>query len=133
MLNEKECKKKLSNLTEIIYNDKFLAMLNNSIKEKKRTDLVEMINDDLKCFEELIEEHFKMLDKQEKIKQRQQMGVYNAKRNGVTFGRPRKKVPENFEVMKHKWLNKQLTSRQAARELDISQSTFLKWVQESEK
>jgi hypothetical protein len=58
MLNEKECKKKLSNLTEIIYNDKFLAMLNNSIKEKKRTDLVEMINDDLKCFEELIEEHF---------------------------------------------------------------------------
>lgn len=44
-----------------------------------------------------------------------------------------KKVPENFEVMKHKWLNKQLTSRQAARELDISQSTFLKWVQESEK
>lgn len=59
MLNEKECKKKLSNLTEIIYNDKFLAMLNNSIKEKKRTALIEMINDDLKCFEELIDEHFK--------------------------------------------------------------------------
>ena len=58
MLNEKECKKKLSNLTEIIYNDKFFAMLNNSFKEKKRTDLVEMINDDLKCFEKLIEEHF---------------------------------------------------------------------------
>lgn len=57
-----------------------------------------MIDDDLKCFEQLIEEYFKMLDKQEKIKQRQQMGVYNAKRNGVTFGRPRKKFQKILKL-----------------------------------
>ena len=128
MFDKKECRKRLSHLTEIIYNEKNFYILYHNIKSKDRTALLKMIDDDLKCFEQLIEEYFKMLDKQEKIKQRQQMGVYNAKRNGVTFGRPRKKVPENFEVMKHKWLNKQLTSRQAARELDISQSTFFTWV-----
>lgn len=59
MLDEKDCKKKLSNLAEIIFSDKFRAILNNSMKEKKRTDLIKMINDDLKCFENLIKEHFK--------------------------------------------------------------------------
>lgn len=63
----------------------------------------------------------------ENIRQRQKEGIEAAKRRGVRFGRPRKPVPSNFIQLKDDWENKKITSRTAARELGISQDTFLRW------
>ena len=64
----------------------------------------------------------------ENIHQRQREGIEAAKLRGVKFGRPRKPVPEEFWRMREEWINKKISSREAARELSIAQDTFLRWV-----
>ena len=66
----------------------------------------------------------------ENIRQRQQEGIAAARLRGVQFGRPRKPVPEAFVTLKEKWERREITSRQAARELQIAQDTFLRWAHE---
>ena len=66
----------------------------------------------------------------ENIRQRQQEGIAAARLRGVPFGRPRKPVPETFGTLKEKWERREITSRQAARELQIAQDTFLRWAHE---
>ena len=62
------------------------------------------------------------------IKQRQREGIEAAKKRGVKFGRPCIPVPEEFYELKEKWLNKKITSREAATTINVSQDTFLRWV-----
>ncbi len=62
------------------------------------------------------------------IKQRQSEGIEAAKKRGVKFGRPCIPVPEEFYDLKEKWLNKKITSREAATTINVSQDTFLRWV-----
>ena len=66
----------------------------------------------------------------ENIRQRQMEGIAAAKLRGVRFGRPRKLMPENFFILKERWEKREITSRQAAKELHIAQDTFLRWVRE---
>lgn len=66
------------------------------------------------------------------IRQRQMEGIAAARLRGVQFGRPRKPVPENFYRLKVQWNNKEITSRQAAKELHIAQDTFLRWAHEQD-
>ena len=61
----------------------------------------------------------------ENIRQRQREGIEAARMRGVRFGRPRKEIPENFEILKHQWQQNLIASRQAAKELGVSQDTFL--------
>ncbi len=63
----------------------------------------------------------------ENTHQRQMEGIAAARQRGVRFGRPRKPVPESFALVKAEWENKQIASREAARRLQISQDTFLRW------
>lgn len=63
----------------------------------------------------------------ESIRERQREGIEAAKLRGVRFGRPRKEVPEDFPYVKELWENGEITSRQAAAKLGISQETFLRW------
>lgn len=65
---------------------------------------------------------------QQSIKQRQREGIEAAKKRGVKFGRPYIPVPEEFYDLKEKWLNKKITSREAATTINVSQDTFLRWV-----
>ena len=66
----------------------------------------------------------------ENIRQRQMEGIAAAKLRGVQFGRPRKPVPERFFDLKERWERREITSRQAAKELHVAQDTFLRWVRE---
>ena len=64
----------------------------------------------------------------ENIRQRQKEGIAAARQRGVQFGRPRKPVPEAFCHLKTTWEAGSISSREAARQLSISQDTFLRWV-----
>lgn len=64
------------------------------------------------------------------IKQRQKEGIFAAKDRGVKFGRPKKDIPEDFELIYEKWKNQQINSREASKILGVSQGTFLKWSHE---
>ena len=63
----------------------------------------------------------------ENIRQRQREGIAAAKQRGVKFGRPKKLVPEEFARLREKWMQKEVSSREAAKRLGISQDTFLRW------
>lgn len=63
----------------------------------------------------------------ENIKQRQKEGIAAAKKRGVRFGRPRKEKPAEFEIVKKEWLQRSISSREAANRLGIAQDTFLRW------
>lgn len=64
----------------------------------------------------------------ENIRQRQMEGIAAAKIRGVRFGRPRKEVPDSFRQLKEDYERGKVSSRAAAKELSISQDTFLRWV-----
>ena len=66
----------------------------------------------------------------ENIRQRQKEGIAAARQRGVKFGRPGKRFPEEFAPLKDAWMGKQLSSREAARQLGVSQDTFLRWAKE---
>lgn len=64
----------------------------------------------------------------ENIRQRQMEGIAAARLRGVRFGRPRKEVPDSFRQLKEDYERGKVSSRAAAKELSISQDTFLRWV-----
>ena len=68
----------------------------------------------------------------ELIRQRQAEGIAAAKARGVKFGRKAMAVPTAFEDCKNRWLQGQITSRQAAKMLQVSQSTFIRWAKRTE-
>ncbi len=66
----------------------------------------------------------------ENTRQRQREGIAAAKLRGVQFGRPRKEIPPEFRRLKTDWKNKEISSREAARQLGVAQDTFLRWTRE---
>lgn len=64
----------------------------------------------------------------EYIKKRQAEGINAAKQRGVKFGRPKLSIPEEFYQCKTLYETKQITSREAAVMLQVSQPTFLRWL-----
>lgn len=67
------------------------------------------------------------------IHRRQKEGIQLAKEKGVKFGRPLLKKPNNYKLIANQYLKKEITSRVAANNLNVSQSTFLKWIKEENK
>lgn len=66
----------------------------------------------------------------ENTRQRQMEGIAAARLRGVRFGRPRKNIPPEFEVLRMEWENGRIGSREAAKRLGIAQDTFLRWIHE---
>ncbi|MCD7768538.1 MAG: hypothetical protein LUH36_00240 [Oscillospiraceae bacterium] len=60
-------------------------------------------------------------------KERQHEGIVAAQEKGVTFGRPRMPLPDNFEEVRDLWYRRKLSSRKGAEMLGVSQDTFLRW------
>lgn len=66
------------------------------------------------------------------IHQRQAEGIAAAKAQGVKFGRRPKERPEAFKNLKCLWMNHKISAREAAKRLDITHRTFLRWVKEND-
>ena len=64
----------------------------------------------------------------ENIKQRQAEGIRLAKERGVHMGRPRYVLPDNFVEVANAYINREITSNEAAKSLNMARSTFLKYV-----
>lgn len=64
------------------------------------------------------------------IRQRQAEGIAAAKAQGVQFGRKPMDRPVSFIFLKEQWKQNQISARSAAKQLGITHSTFLRWVNE---
>ena len=58
------------------------------------------------------------------IRQRQAEGIAAAKKRGVQFGRPPRPLPENFDLMRARWRNGELSLQKAAQECGLPTTTF---------
>lgn len=72
-------------------------------------------------------------NERENIRERQKQGIAAAKARGVKFGRPRKKIPDNFDMLVDEWKEGKRTMKETLVLLDISRSTFKRWRNEAEK
>ena len=61
------------------------------------------------------------------IRERQKEGIASARARGVRFGRPERKIPDNFREICAQWENVEISGREAARRLDVDLKTFKKW------
>ena len=66
-------------------------------------------------------------NERENIRARQAEGIRIAKEKGVHLGRPKYKLPENFQEICAKYHNKELTNNEAATILNMNRVTFLKY------
>jgi DNA invertase Pin-like site-specific DNA recombinase len=66
------------------------------------------------------------------IKQRQQEGIKAAKAKGKHLGRPKAKLPEQWETVYQEWKLKNITAVKAMQKLDLTKSTFYKLVKKYE-
>ncbi|WP_041140012.1 recombinase family protein [Beduini massiliensis] len=64
----------------------------------------------------------------ENIHQRQMEGIKEAKKRGVHFGRPKQPLPDNFYEIAAAWQMSKISKREAARRLNISHTTFSRWL-----
>ena len=69
-------------------------------------------------------------NEREKIRERQEQGIAAAKARGVRFGRPEKKLPENFSQLVKEWERKRLPLTEILKQCDISEATFYRRLRE---
>lgn len=62
------------------------------------------------------------------IRQRQAEGIAAAKANGVKFGRPAPKLPDNWDETINEWKSGNITAVEAMRRTGIKRTTFYKMV-----
>ena len=63
-------------------------------------------------------------NERESIRSRQKEGIEAAKARGVRFGRPPVPLPDNFEEIYEKWVNKEISTTDAAMRCGFSTSKF---------
>lgn len=64
------------------------------------------------------------------IRERQREGIEAARLRGVRFGRPAKQMPENFEMIYKRYVEREITSDQAADVCNVSRATFYRRIKE---
>lgn len=97
---------------------------------KLRQEISQIIQDEVKT-ENVMEAVLKYKkEEEEERKEKIVNGIRAAQDKGIVFGRPRKKIPAQFEVVYEIYVSHRLSSRSAAKMLNVAQSTFLKWCSE---
>ena len=66
----------------------------------------------------------------ENIKRRQAEGIAAAKAKNIKFGRPEKKVPDNFSEIVKRWEQKRLPFPEVLEQCDMSEATFYRRLRE---
>lgn len=69
-------------------------------------------------------------NERENIRKRQEQGIAAAKAKGIKFGRPEKKVPDNFGWLVHEWEKKQIPLSTVLQHCDMSDATFYRRLRE---
>lgn len=64
----------------------------------------------------------------ENTRQRQREGIFEAKKKGVKFGRPRREKPDDFDKIASLWSRREISLRKGAAILNVSPSMFSKWL-----
>lgn len=72
-------------------------------------------------------------NERDNIRQRQREGISIAKEKGVRFGRPKNKLPDNFDEVYHMWVRKEITVDMGASCCGMTHSTFYRRVTERKK
>ncbi len=67
------------------------------------------------------------------IRERQEEGISAARLRGVKFGRHAMERPAEYEEIMRKWEARELSARQAAKELGITHKTFMQWVRSDKR
>lgn len=69
-------------------------------------------------------------NERETMRIRQAEGIKTAKARGVKFGRPRIKIPPNYEKVAGQYLNKTITNKKACEILGMTRGTFYRYLKE---
>lgn len=93
-------------------------MLNSVLQDEEKTETV------INIFEQFEEEE----ERKRSLKQKE--GIERAREQGVVFGRPRARIPDEFESIKKEWECGRLTAPVAASLCGIGVSTFYRKVRE---
>ena len=64
------------------------------------------------------------------IRQRQAEGIAVAKAKGVKFGRPPMERPEEFLEIRKAWERREISAREAGRQLGVDYKTFQAWIEQ---
>ena len=69
-------------------------------------------------------------NERETMRIRQAEGIKTAKARGVKFGRPRIKLPSDFEIVARQYLSKEITNKKACEILNMTRGTFFRYMKE---
>ena len=64
------------------------------------------------------------------IRKCQAQGISAAKANGIRFGRPESKIPDNFTLLVKRWRSRRLSLEELLKTCQISKSTFYRRLRE---
>ncbi|MDT3766136.1 recombinase family protein [Priestia filamentosa] len=71
-------------------------------------------------------------EERDRIRKRQREGIDAALKDGVSFGRPKAQVSQEFIEAYNRWRHKEVTAVQAMKEANVKKTTFYKLVKEYE-
>ena len=69
-------------------------------------------------------------NERETMKVRQAEGIKTAKARGVKFGRPRIILPDNYEIVARRYVNKEITNNKACEILGMTRGSFFRYLKE---
>ncbi|MEB2268122.1 recombinase family protein [Priestia megaterium] len=71
-------------------------------------------------------------EERDRIRKRQQEGINAALKSGISFGRPKAQVSEDFIEAYNQWQGNEITAVQAMKEANVKKTTFYKLVKKYE-
>lgn len=72
-------------------------------------------------------------EERDRIRKRQREGIDLALKNGVSFGRPKARITEEFKYVYHQWKSGEITAVKAMQGAGVKKTTFYKLVKDYER